>query len=146
MKTIARMFVYMLVAATPVAYGCNAPPAEDQGVPLRMRILIPEDMGMFNLDSMHERFRAVCEYLNAHPDAELRVIGHTDERGTSELNLLRSRGYADQVARALRSQSCNAGQMQVMGYGEERPIEAAETPEARAKNRRVEIELRLREN
>ncbi|WP_404981094.1 MULTISPECIES: OmpA family protein [Caballeronia] len=85
---------------------------------------------------------AALEMIKAHPDKRILVAGYTDNVGgaTSNLHLSNAR------AAALRDWLVDASgiaatQFAIQGYGDTRPIASNDTPEGRAKNRRVEITL-----
>ncbi len=77
--------------------------------------------------------------------ARVRVEGHTDSTGSAEYNLLLSYLRAYAVAWALAQRGVPLRRLEARGFGEERPIASNDTPEGRAKNRRVEIWI-LRES
>ncbi len=80
--------------------------------------------------SLHAR------YLQENPSARMTVEGHADERGSREYNLAlgEKRGYA--VANLLRAQGAAVGQIAVVSYGEERPVETCSNDSCWSKNRR----------
>ncbi len=80
--------------------------------------------------SLHAR------YLQENPSARMTVEGHADERGSREYNLAlgEKRGYA--VANLLRAQGAAVGQVSVVSYGEERPVETCSNDSCWSKNRR----------
>ncbi|WP_114418305.1 peptidoglycan-associated lipoprotein Pal [Marinospirillum perlucidum] len=79
-------------------------------------------------------------YLQANPDAQVVLEGHADERGTREYNMALGERRGNSVQRYLSLQGVSADQMEVVSYGEERPVvRAADTAEEHAKNRRVEF-------
>ena len=70
----------------------------------------------------------------------IRIEGHTDDRGTEEYNLGLSGRRARRVMSALaRGYSFRPDRFDVRSYGESRPLMTAQTDEARARNRRVEL-------
>lgn len=71
--------------------------------------------------------------------SEVRVEGHTDERGTTEYNIALGQRRAESVQRYLAGLGVSSARMRSVSYGEERPVDASATPAAFAANRRVEI-------
>lgn len=67
------------------------------------------------------------------------LIGHTDDTGNSKLNADLSERRAKEVAQVFKSMGVGDSQLYYQGAGETLPIADNETPEGRAKNRRVEI-------
>ncbi|WP_233834718.1 OmpA family protein [Paraburkholderia sp. ZP32-5] len=82
------------------------------------------------------------EMIKTHPDKRILVAGHTDDVGNPQSNLKLSTARAEAVRDWLTDASgIAATQFAIQGYGDTRPIASNETPEGRAKNRRVEITL-----
>ncbi|KAB0678745.1 peptidoglycan -binding protein [Aureimonas leprariae] len=75
----------------------------------------------------------------------IRVDGHTDNvpitGGRFADNWQLSSARAASVVRYLVSQGVPAEHLAATGFGEFQPIEAGDTPEARARNRRIELKL-----
>ncbi len=69
------------------------------------------------------------------------VIGHTDSRGAMEYNQRLSEKRANSVTEYLRSREVIQERLVSRGLGEEAPVATNDTPEGRALNRRVEIQL-----
>ena len=85
---------------------------------------------------------AVADTMFAHPDiAKVEVQGHTDSDASEEFNLDLSQRRAQAVLDYLVAQGVEPGRMTAMGYGEGKPIDTNETPEGKAKNRRVEFHI-----
>ncbi|WP_250494675.1 OmpA family protein [Caballeronia sp. GAWG1-1] len=82
------------------------------------------------------------EMIKAHPDKRILVAGHTDNAGNPRSNLTLSMARAAALRDWLIDASgISATQFATQGYGDTRPIADNNTPEGRAKNRRVEITL-----
>ncbi|MEM7302668.1 MAG: OmpA family protein [Pseudomonadota bacterium] len=71
----------------------------------------------------------------------INVFGHTDSDGDLAYNQQLSESRALSVAQYLISQGTDQRRYYVVGYGETRPIASNATPNGKAENRRVEIEL-----
>jgi outer membrane protein OmpA-like peptidoglycan-associated protein len=70
------------------------------------------------------------------------IGGHTDDVGTAAYNLRLSQWRAEKVQVYLTQKfHLNARRFRIKAYGESRPLEPAQSPAARAANRRVEFEL-----
>lgn len=82
---------------------------------------------------------AHAKYLSDHADARIRLEGNTDERGSPEYNIGLGMRRAQAVRQALLLQGASAGQITVVSYGAEHPVDPAHDEDAWAKNRRVEI-------
>lgn len=69
----------------------------------------------------------------------VRLEGHADELGTREYNLALGERRANAVRDFLVLQGVNAGNLEVISYGEERPAMQGSSESARTMNRRVVI-------
>ena len=97
----------------------------------------------FDQDAVKPEFQAImachAKYLQDRPEARITLEGNADERGSREYNLGLGERRGNAVSGALQAAGGSAGQLTVVSYGEERPVDTASTEEAWAKNRRVEI-------
>ncbi|ROO25861.1 membrane protein [Salinisphaera orenii MK-B5] len=111
----------------------------DPDNPLSTRIIY------FDLDSsaipsrFSQAISAHGRYLSEHPDVNLRLEGHTDERGTREYNVALGERRAESVQQALVLSGASDSQLSTLSFGEERPAELGSGEEAYSKNRRVEF-------
>lgn len=87
---------------------------------------------MANLDKL-------VKVLNAYPDTNIEVQGHTDSKGTESYNQTLSEKRARTVTDYLASKAIAASRMTIKGFGETAPKYDNETEEGRAQNRRVEF-------
>ena len=85
-----------------------------------------------------------ANYLRRNESIGVHIIGHTDNRGNPDDNLLLSQLRSESVARSLVEFGVVADQITHEGFGQTRPIASNETPEGRARNRRTEFEVRFR--
>ena len=69
------------------------------------------------------------------------VMGHTDSTGSDAINQPLSERRAASVGQYLISQGIDARRVATEGFGKSRPIASNDTPEGRAQNRRVELQL-----
>jgi peptidoglycan-associated lipoprotein len=97
----------------------------------------------FDQDAVKAEFQAImachAKYLQDRPESRITLEGNADERGSREYNLGLGERRGNAVSGALQAAGGSAGQLTVVSYGEERPVDTASTEEAWAKNRRVEI-------
>jgi len=83
--------------------------------------------------------------LLAHADrlkssnASARLEGHADERGSREYNIALGERRANAVRDFLVLQGVSASSLEVISYGEERPLATGSDESAYAQNRRVEL-------
>ncbi|MFP4129306.1 MAG: peptidoglycan-associated lipoprotein Pal [Halorhodospira sp.] len=78
-------------------------------------------------------------FLAEHPEEELTIEGHTDERGSREYNLALGERRAESVEQMLRAHGAQPGQLDIVSYGEEKPLVDKSNDEAWAENRRAEL-------
>jgi outer membrane protein OmpA-like peptidoglycan-associated protein len=81
----------------------------------------------------------VALMIKANPDLHVRVEGHTDDTGPHETNMRLSEARAAAVKQHLVSKGVSPQRLSSKGYGPDKPLINETTPEARAKNRRVEF-------
>lgn len=78
-------------------------------------------------------------YLKANPNAQIRIEGHCDERGSDEYNLALGERRAMAAKRYLQSLGVDTSRLTMISYGEERPLDPSSNEAAWAKNRRAEF-------
>lgn len=84
--------------------------------------------------------KEIAGVLKAHPDWKLQVDGHTDGIGNDAANLDLSKRRSAAVKAALVNRYGIAdGRLSTGGQGESSPQATNDTPEGRARNRRVEL-------
>ncbi|OAN18425.1 peptidoglycan-associated lipoprotein [Photobacterium jeanii] len=79
---------------------------------------------------------AHAEYLRNNPAQKVNVEGHADERGTPEYNIALGERRANAVAKYLQALGVSANQLDIVSYGEEKPLVLGHTEADYAKNRR----------
>ncbi len=97
----------------------------------------------FDKASIREDARPVlgkwAERLIKCGNVNLTIEGHTDSVGPESYNLVLSERRGNSVRDFLVSKGVPASRLNVIGYGETRPIASNATREGRAKNRRVDM-------
>lgn len=84
--------------------------------------------------------RNLADWLRAHPDQNLTLVGHTDASGALANNIALSKQRAASVRRALIEQfNIPAAQLASNGVGPLAPRDSNLTDAGRQKNRRVEV-------
>ena len=112
---------------------------DDQGIRLTLNSVL------FDFDSAHLRpaarrgLESIADVLKEHSDREIRISGHTDNRGRPSYNRALSSKRALAVLDTLREMGVNPRQMSYKGYGETLPVADNRSAHGRAQNRRVEI-------
>ena len=74
-----------------------------------------------------------------NPEILVEIQGYTDSRGFQTLNQSLSQKRAQAVQDFLTGQGLDASRITSKGFGAANPAATNDTPEGRAKNRRVEI-------
>lgn len=83
--------------------------------------------------------REVARILRTHPGVRIEVQGHTDGIGDPAANLALSQQRAEAVREFLITQGIASERLRARGYGATQPRANNDTPQGRAKNRRVEF-------
>jgi len=83
----------------------------------------------------------VVELMKSRPSISMGVYGHTDDRGSNELNTRLSRDRAAACKNYLISHGINATRLESKGFGPTQPIADNGTDEGRARNRRVDFKV-----
>lgn len=92
-----------------------------------------------------EAVQKVAESLKGFKgDYTLVVSGHTSSQGGAAFNKALSLRRAQAVAKVLVDSGLPAGSVQAVGVGPDQPIADNKTVEGQAKNRRVEIDVKVK--
>lgn len=108
-------------------------------------IRIPDKI-LFDFDSSQLRpeadpvLKKIAESLKEAKGYEVKIYGHTDNKGSDDYNLKLSKRRAEAVRKALVERfGVSAGILSAEGLGERHPVASNDTEENRQKNRRVEF-------
>ncbi len=97
----------------------------------------------FDRSNVRAEFRPVVDahaaYIQANPSARVILEGHTDERGSREYNLGLGERRGNSVEELLRAAGVSSRQLEVVSYGEERPVCRESNEDCWQRNRRTEI-------
>lgn len=80
-------------------------------------------------------------YMQSGEIKKIEISGHTDSKGNDDYNQALSQRRVNSVKAFLRQNGINEDRMVAKGYGESQPSVPNDTPENRAKNRRVEFKI-----
>lgn len=83
----------------------------------------------------------MASLLQAHPEWQLSLSGHTDSEGTEAFNQTLSEKRSEAVKQYLVSKGVNASRITTRGYGQTKPLAANDSEAAKGKNRRVEMDI-----
>jgi peptidoglycan-associated lipoprotein len=112
-------------------------------------VVLSEDQGGFKFgqtkmpEDMQAKIDELVAQLKANPNGSyLEIEGHTDNVGPKDVNYKLGLERAEAVKRYLyESQQIPLHKMNVISYGEEKPIAPNKTKDGRAQNRRVVIKV-----
>ena len=96
----------------------------------------------FALDTAaQEALRRSANWLRAHPEYNVRVEGHCDERGTEQYNFALGDRRASAASSYLVALGVLPERISTISYGESRPFAKGSTEAAWAQNRRAHLVL-----
>ncbi|MCF6224775.1 MAG: peptidoglycan-associated lipoprotein Pal [Xanthomonadales bacterium] len=97
----------------------------------------------YDQSTVRAEFRPVVQahaaFVAANSSASVTLEGHADERGSREYNLALGERRGNSVSGLFSAQGVRGSQMNVVSYGEERPICRETSDSCWGSNRRVEI-------
>ncbi|MFK5970019.1 MAG: OmpA family protein [Candidatus Marithrix sp.] len=93
------------------------------------------------LSAAQKNINKIANFLNQHPERNVLIGGHTDNRGSDEYNLGLSQRRADAVRFALIQRNVASNRIQSQGFGETQPVASNSFDGGRQQNRRVEITI-----
>ncbi len=80
-----------------------------------------------------------AKFLAEHPEFEVRIEGHCDERGTNEYNLALGDRRANSAMGSLTGSGLDGSRFNVITYGEDRPYCTESNEGCWQKNRRAHM-------
>ncbi len=99
----------------------------------------------YDSDLLDEAAKAVIQkkmtWLQGNPSANITIEGHCDLRGTTSYNLALGERRAASVRNYLRDLGVHSQRMTVISFGEEQPLDTAQTEKAHQKNRRAQFKV-----
>lgn len=115
------------------------PEFSDPSNPLSKRTIY-FTLDSFQIDQEYTSIIAAhSQYLLANPSQHITLEGHGDERGSREYNIALGEQRAKSVAKIMKIQGVQPGQIGIVSYGEEKPAAMGGDESAWSLNRRVEI-------
>lgn len=118
----------------------------EHGIVTKLKGDILFDTNMYELRPQAAKsIDEIAAIIIRYPEDRLRVVGHTDITGNSQINAELSRKRADSVKKRLAQGGVPAEVITSYGMGETQPIASNNTLEGRQQNRRVEIEITVDE-
>jgi len=84
----------------------------------------------------------VQDAIRVFPESQIVIEGHTDSHGADDSNMTLSEQRAESVRQYLMAQmALHEEYVNAVGYGETRPVPNNETPQGRARNRRIDVRI-----
>ena len=131
------------------AVGARADAIEKASKRLVYEVVLNEEKGNFKFgkavmpDEAKAELDALVQQLKNEPNGGyIEIEGHTDNAGTKDLNYKLGLERAENVKRYLYEQhQVPLHKINVISYGEEKPVAPNKTREGRAQNRRVVIKV-----
>lgn len=130
--------------AEPLAYKISLTPTEKHSAIEENKPIVLQNI-FFETGSavLDPRSNTEIDYLHSllteYPAMTISIIGHTDNIGNDQDNLLLSRERALSVGKALLNQGIAENRLMYEGKGESEPIADNDTEEGRRENRRTEF-------
>jgi peptidoglycan-associated lipoprotein len=103
-----------------------------------VKIYFDYDQDALREDALSDLLK-VSRLMKDNPKYTLLVEGHADERGTREYNLALSERRAKAVEDFLSASGVSSFNVEVVGYGEEKPVDSGSNESAWSQNRRAEL-------
>jgi peptidoglycan-associated lipoprotein len=103
-----------------------------------VKIYFDYDQDALREDALSDLLK-VSRLMKDNPKYTLLVEGHADERGTREYNLALSERRAKAVEDFLSASGVSSFNVEVVGYGEEKPVDNGSNESAWSQNRRAEL-------
>lgn len=83
-----------------------------------------------------DQLKQNAAWMQKHPQANVTIEGHCDERGTDEYNIALGERRADEARNYMQNLGVGGNRISVVSFGEERPFDPGHNEEAWARNRR----------
>lgn len=123
----------------PMTPGAFGPGDLDSDACLRQRVVYFD----LDQDALRPEFQSIvachAKYARDRPSSRMNLEGNADERGSREYNLGLGERRGNAVSLAIQANGGSGSQINVVSYGEERPVCTESNEDCWAKNRRVEI-------
>jgi OmpA-OmpF porin, OOP family len=84
-----------------------------------------------------DEINQMATFMKQNPDLKLLLEGHASKVGSDEYNLALSKRRAEAARRALMKAGVEGNHLEIIGYGESKPLLMGEDEQSAAANRRV---------
>ncbi|MCV9388340.1 OmpA family protein [Reichenbachiella ulvae] len=92
-------------------------------------------------EESHEELDEFAKWLEQRPNAVVQLEGHTDFQGNADANMKLSEDRVEAVKEYLVGKGIKKSRIKTKAFGGTQPLTRERTPEARTKNRRVEVRI-----
>lgn len=134
------------VPGTAENYGCPEVSVEVKKRLAFAATAIQFDLGKASIKkSSYKLLDEIVQILNDYPDYNMTIDGYTDNTGNATRNLELSKKRANAVKDYFISKGIDANRLMADGHGIDNPVASNKTAAGRAKNRRVEMDLKLKD-
>lgn len=145
-KQVAQTEAEEPVVAQPAP---EPPPREETVAAAPVERAAPAPLALQNVNFDYDKYELTpvamdilsinAKGLREHPEAQILIEGHCDERGTVEYNLALGDRRAKAVKDYLVALGIDSSRLSTISYGKERPLDDGHNESAWAKNRRAEF-------
>ena len=133
---------YLSPRKASVAFTGQSTLPQELSVRERQWFNIQFDFNSFDISPVYiNRLEELSGIVGQHPEATLKIIGHTDNVGSRAYNQKLSAQRSMAVANYLMDQGIERSRIETLYFGETKPIYANSTEYGRTLNRRVEFVL-----
>jgi peptidoglycan-associated lipoprotein len=134
------------MASTPQTTPVEQPATDIQPVkPADIQVILDQVYFAYDQSTLSDIARNTlttnAALLQTSPELKVRIEGHCDNRGSDEYNLALGERRAQSVQAFLVSLGVAPERLVTISYGEEMPIDTANTEMAWTKNRRAEFKM-----
>jgi len=105
------------------------------------RITFDTGSATIDRDKSSEQIGNIAEILKAYDGMTIKIGGYTDNTGNAEANMNLSAARAEAVKTALVNAGIDGARIATEGYGDAHPVATNDTPEGRAQNRRIAVNV-----
>ena len=134
------------VPGTAANYGCPEVSVEVKKRLAFAATAIQFDLGKASIKAESNKILdEIVDILTEYKDYNMTIDGYTDNTGRAERNLELSGERANAVKEYFISKGIDAARLTSAGHGSENPVADNKTRAGRAKNRRVEMDLKLKD-
>lgn len=113
----------------------------EKGTTIQLKSVLFERGTSDIIESSFAELDRVVNMLEKNQNVEIELAGHTDNTGSSRLNIKLSQERADAIEKYLIKKGIEADRLESKGYGGARPIASNRSEATRKLNRRVEFTI-----